>query len=563
MGFARSLSNSSHSERSYKICSSEDRYLRNWSHVNSVNKKHDCTNTPKTKRSASLPPRPTTRRNPYEMPQKLQSKSISQPAVGLPRKHFHFTKSEGRNSKSRRSGQRDNISMDSLASNIISRSSTASSKSNRRCQSDGENALKIINMGKQNAEIKFQNDSFDMENGDDKKRTNYNNNKSPAATNHSNSRVEEHEYLQFLLRITEDIIVNNYFRNKDIEKVFENHMEINKERLDMEKMKENVAELASELSIPYKDEGFCSNKGSPAKLVVSPLPILSIGPLQNCSECSMQLVLDLPIQISGSGENYVYGKDIYKPSDSEEILINRHSLGRVTECTEPTNSIETILSPSTKYNSRATVSTFPSIGNVEIQFLENMEKLVDDSNLVKRVPADENFNIEKNDGISLTGKERKNSTEEEIIFAKLKESQNEENPVEATLEMENFKKSCDSSDDLLFQNNAKISIYNGSKQYQAELPPLNAPKIEEKKRNKNKCTQTTVLKCDRECETNEAENNQEYVLIDCPVFVLKSSLGTFEKLVIAKFQDSSEKVRDPFLKVINTLKEEFGFVYTV
>ncbi|KAG5863019.1 hypothetical protein JTB14_007897, partial [Gonioctena quinquepunctata] len=172
--------------------------------------------------------------------------------------------------------------------------------------------------------------------------------------------------------------------------------------------------------------------------------------------------------------------------------------------------------------------------------------------------------------ISLTGKERKNSTEEEIIFAKLKESQNEENPVEATLEMENFKKSCDSSDDLLFQNNAKSAstmalssivdeddlkihkdehiqttnslIFTKDADTQAELPPLNAPKIEEKKRNKNKCTQTTVLKCDRECETNEAENNQEYVLIDCPVFVLKSSLGTFEKLVIAKFQDSSEKI---------------------
>lgn len=44
-------------------------------------------------------------------------------------------------------------------------------------------------------------------------------------------RAEEHEYLQFLLRITEDIIINNYSTTKEIENVFEHHIEINKERL--------------------------------------------------------------------------------------------------------------------------------------------------------------------------------------------------------------------------------------------------------------------------------------------------------------------------------------------
>lgn len=48
--------------------------------------------------------------------------------------------------------------------------------------------------------------------------------------------MEEHEYLQFLLRITEDIIINNYSKSEDIEDVFEHHIEINKERLNKVKM---------------------------------------------------------------------------------------------------------------------------------------------------------------------------------------------------------------------------------------------------------------------------------------------------------------------------------------
>lgn len=46
-------------------------------------------------------------------------------------------------------------------------------------------------------------------------------------------RAEEHEYLQFLLRVTEDIIINNYSKAEDIEKVFDYHIDVNKERLNM------------------------------------------------------------------------------------------------------------------------------------------------------------------------------------------------------------------------------------------------------------------------------------------------------------------------------------------
>lgn len=43
----------------------------------------------------------------------------------------------------------------------------------------------------------------------------------------------EYEYLRFSLRITEDIIRNNLYNPKDLERVFNSHIEANRDRLDM------------------------------------------------------------------------------------------------------------------------------------------------------------------------------------------------------------------------------------------------------------------------------------------------------------------------------------------
>lgn len=47
------------------------------------------------------------------------------------------------------------------------------------------------------------------------------------------STVPEFEYLQFSLRITEDIIRNDLYTNKEMQRVFNSHIEANRGRLSM------------------------------------------------------------------------------------------------------------------------------------------------------------------------------------------------------------------------------------------------------------------------------------------------------------------------------------------
>lgn len=44
--------------------------------------------------------------------------------------------------------------------------------------------------------------------------------------------VAEHEYLQFALRITEDILRNDLYTNTEIKRVFNSHIEANRGRLE-------------------------------------------------------------------------------------------------------------------------------------------------------------------------------------------------------------------------------------------------------------------------------------------------------------------------------------------
>ncbi|XP_066157499.1 uncharacterized protein [Euwallacea fornicatus] len=65
-------------------------------------------------------------------------------------------------------------------------------------------------------------------------------------TSDESSTPQDHEYLLFLLRITEDII---FYSNRDIKDIFDTHIDMNKDRLDVQKMHFHIANLCKELNI--------------------------------------------------------------------------------------------------------------------------------------------------------------------------------------------------------------------------------------------------------------------------------------------------------------------------
>ncbi|XP_044265594.1 uncharacterized protein LOC123011934 [Tribolium madens] len=84
--------------------------------------------------------------------------------------------------------------------------------------------------------------------------------KSPETSkqNECCSGPEEHEYVHFLLKITEDILRNNIYKDNEMEKLFESHIQANKGRLDEERMRSQIEKLKQELNLPLpKREQMC------------------------------------------------------------------------------------------------------------------------------------------------------------------------------------------------------------------------------------------------------------------------------------------------------------------
>ncbi|XP_022907366.2 uncharacterized protein [Onthophagus taurus] len=65
--------------------------------------------------------------------------------------------------------------------------------------------------------------------------------------------VNEHEYLQFALRITEDIIKNDLYNCEEMKRVFNSHIEANRGRLEVNKMRDQVRNLAKELNVKFNE----------------------------------------------------------------------------------------------------------------------------------------------------------------------------------------------------------------------------------------------------------------------------------------------------------------------
>ncbi|XP_018566049.1 MATH and LRR domain-containing protein PFE0570w-like isoform X2 [Anoplophora glabripennis] len=227
-------------------------------------------------------------------------------------------------------------------------------------------------------------------------------------------RVEEHEYLQFLLRITEDIIINNLYTNEDIEKVFHTHVEANKDHLKVVKMEAQLARLCTELEIPYKNIKNNSRDSACYEQFFN-----SYAPDQNertedC-ECTTKRVLDIELK-----DNKIICENEQKEENSEfylkkicKIIASKCSLDRVTECSEPSHSLDAIigsmkqLSNTSVYDSRNILSYFMEISN------KCSEEILHHS----EIHLDTEEKIVSND--NLTEKEKLGCKEEEILFEKL------------------------------------------------------------------------------------------------------------------------------------------------
>ncbi|XP_063932667.1 uncharacterized protein DDB_G0284459-like isoform X3 [Zophobas morio] len=65
------------------------------------------------------------------------------------------------------------------------------------------------------------------------------------------------EYAYFLLKITEDILRNNIYEDKELTILFQSHIDANKGRLDEDRMRAQIEELKRQLCLPLQRKDLC------------------------------------------------------------------------------------------------------------------------------------------------------------------------------------------------------------------------------------------------------------------------------------------------------------------
>ncbi|XP_066245996.1 uncharacterized protein [Euwallacea similis] len=146
------------------------------------------------------------------------------------------------------------------------------------------------------------------------------------------SAPRDHEYLLFLLRITEDII---FYSNSDVKDIFKTHMDMNKDRLDTQKMHLHIANLCKELNINCKEfqNPFDDNIVPPDSL--QPQHVFNQA-FKSCQDCSF--IRSSSLYYNNFEENdwritEKIGETVNTGDFSNSLLklLEKFSLGRVTE----------------------------------------------------------------------------------------------------------------------------------------------------------------------------------------------------------------------------------------
>ncbi|KAL3286098.1 hypothetical protein HHI36_000611 [Cryptolaemus montrouzieri] len=354
-------------------------------------KKHHCvygnytgiirprSTTGRSPRSKSVPPRPGTRRHPEDMPctQEIYSKSskltyIKSARWMLDDKNTRF-QSDG---NSIQCSPQNSRKCDANACSKITNPTvcTLYGASTKSCPSTGRSVR--LNTSNLTEKSTF---SYQVpECSDFDESTRYNTPMSTPSCTDGNISPQDHEYLQFLLRITEDIIKNDLYTNKEMKKVFMSHIDANKDRLSLDRMLLRVHELMKELNMPLSDDTeedstpswteietamkglLCLEKIKPKEKPVTPKSIRSKykstpDPEKKC------ICFDLrSLDINTANKSKMTEKEIESLNYEDLDSINKFksSLDRLTECTEPISSRATC-----KVSAPTSCSTF---GNIEV-----------------------------------------------------------------------------------------------------------------------------------------------------------------------------------------------------
>ncbi|CAH1982027.1 unnamed protein product [Acanthoscelides obtectus] len=505
-----------------------------------VNKRSPTKSTNVLPRSSSVPPRMQNKPSPYEIPTKLR-KTKSQSMQG---KSTHRDDSRRGVTRSKHTKQTRRYSNIPLLQQNIDKDVPVNSRgednegSTSRTQTTDSSRSSMV--------------------------TSSNNSRKTGRS--SRSKTDEHEYLQFLLRITEDVIMNNYFKNEDIQRVFKGHIEANRDRLQMEKMELQLARLAKELHIPYTP-----TIQNVSEHETTESPKLSNSPI-NTESLDCECTTKRTLQIVNFTNRHLPFEDNNFSNNLENILVNRHSLGRVTECTEPTNSLDTIYNAN-RFSATTVASSADSLGAFNEQNAND---------------ASENIDGSYNDGSSLTDKEKIGSIEEDILFNKLhsrslplmsdKNSSDINRIVLSKVGTLTQTVNIDDTDSLTRSDMSNKTVISRDSLTTEAISPKNIDNtpLEEKStsiesakddqdnfkthvvtlrnsedstslesdrkqvhevihQNVEKCTQIMIEHLEKECNTNKdvriIEKDNDYVLIDKPIYVLRNIVESKEGLL--------------------------------
>ncbi|XP_050504740.1 uncharacterized protein LOC114338964 isoform X2 [Diabrotica virgifera virgifera] len=336
----RAFCSSPHCSTSQKTMQFEVTHFSNFVHIPyyDVPKGHVCTYSPdNTSDTALLLPRPRARRNPLDwgsdatMCRKFRSQSMDRIPRKLKTKKNHCYSSRSTNTDTdpfmscpprKYDHNRQLTHYRQKKKPIMNGISTVSCSTNTINEEDGimtESARRLFEK------------------------------KSGMGDSKSSSSIGEHEYLQFLLRVTEDIIINNYILNEDIDRVFNQHIEMNKHVLDEKKMREHLINLALDLNL--SGDQATSPKDTSLQISTSEINIQYLNTSCQC---------ETPVSPVESLFGAVIEQEKESIENIEEEVYYKHSLGRVTECTEPSNSSATIVGKTTNTN----VLSFNEIDNL-------------------------------------------------------------------------------------------------------------------------------------------------------------------------------------------------------
>lgn len=312
----RAFCSSPHCNTVQRTMKFEDKHFSNFVHIPfyDVSKRHVCSYSEDRTSDTALLPRPRTRRNinDWASDKMLDKKYRSQSVGGIPIKNKNVKKHTCHSS---RQLQKREDHSEYTNKNFYQRkknSSSTKASSNVSCSTyTGNEEESEILTGSSRKSI---------------------DNKRGVGDNKNVGSIEEHEYLQFLLRITEDIIMNNYILNEDIQRVFKQHLAMNKHVLDEKKMEQHLENLASELNLSENEIDV--EKKSCLEVAHSYIDVLCLNAACECESPKSEFEGFLTPFLDEEPTNKGYFDD---------TVYYKHSLGRVTECTEPTNSSVTVV----------------------------------------------------------------------------------------------------------------------------------------------------------------------------------------------------------------------------